>query len=157
MTESQTTPPPAAKQDSAIPPYGQDDTTFQSAGGVEGIRHLVDRFYDIMGSKPEYEKIHRWHPDETESRDKLARFLCGWMGGPRLFREKYGPIAIPKVHAHLNIQSAERDQWLNCMSEALETQDYPESLKAYLREQFKVPAGRIHTVCTRIHGSEGAE
>ena len=84
-------------------PYGHGDATFRAAGGEQGIRQLVDSFYDIMSEKPQYERIFRWHPDPHEARDKLARFLCGWMGGPRRYHEKYGAISIPKVHAHLAV------------------------------------------------------
>ncbi len=129
------------------PRYGFRDTTFQAAGGEEGIRQLVDCFYDLMSSKPEYQKIYEWHPDVDVARDKLARFLCGWMGGPRRYQEKYGPISIPKVHAHLPITTAERDMWINCMSEALKQQAYAPSLKRYLLEQLSVPAEHIRRAC----------
>ena len=80
----------------AGPAYGTGDATYQAAGGEAGIRALVDSFYDIMESDPAYREIHAWHPADGQlSRDKLARFLCAWTGGPRLYREKYGPISIP--------------------------------------------------------------
>ncbi|MGI9293670.1 MAG: group II truncated hemoglobin [Pseudomonadales bacterium] len=127
--------------------YGVGDATFLAAGGEAGIRDLVDSFYDIMSSDPEYRTIWSWHPDDNNlSRDKLARFLCGWMGGPRRYNEKYGPISIPSAHAHLNVTARERDQWLGCMNKALAQQDYPQSLVAYLLEQLFVPAERIRTI-----------
>ena len=87
------------------------------------------------------------HPaDLTVSRDKLARFLCGWMGGPRRYREKYGPITIPGAHAHLGVTAKERDQWLACMAKALAARDYPDSLVDYLLTQLAVPAERIRQV-----------
>lgn len=125
-------------------PYGQGDNTYQAAGGQAGIRRLVDCFYDRMGTDPAFQRIHDWHPDETLAREKLALFLCGWMGGPRLFRERFGTISIPLVHAHLPVTAVERDMWLACMQYALAQQpDYPESLKVYLLEQLAVPAERV--------------
>lgn len=125
-------------------PYGEGDATFQAAGGESGIRRLVDRFYDIMSSDPAFATIWSWHPEDRElSRDKLARFLCAWMGGPRLFSEKYGRISIPGAHQHLKVTATERDQWLNCMALALADQHYPQSLVDYLLEQLAVPAERI--------------
>lgn len=136
------------------PPYGQGDTSFQAAGGVDGIRQLVDCFYDLMDSLPEAQGIRNMHKtDLTESRDKLARFLCGWLGGPRLFAEKYGPISIPGVHAHLEIGEQERDAWLLCMSIAADRQPYEESFKKYLLEQLFVPADRIRVVSARQHAA----
>ena len=127
--------------------YGEGDATFRAAGGEEGIRRLVDTFYDIMGSRPEYARIFHWHPDPIDARDKLARFLCGWMGGPRRYHEKYGAISIPKVHAHLAVTGAERDAWLSCMSEALAAQAYPDSLRRYLIRELAVPADAVRRAC----------
>lgn len=124
--------------------YGKGDATFQAAGGETGIRKLVEDFYAIMGSNADYATIFNWHPGDVQlSIDKLARFLCGWMGGPRLYSQKYGPINIPGAHRHLGVTEVERDQWLDCMAEALAKQDYPAELKSYLREQLAVPAERI--------------
>ncbi len=128
------------------PRYGDGDASFQAAGGRTGIRRLVDNFYDLMEQLPETQEIRALHPaDLTQSRDKLARFLCGWLGGPQLYREKYGSIRIPSAHAHLNIGTKQRDAWLLCMHKALEQQPYAESFKAYLIEQLAIPAERCRT------------
>ncbi len=130
--------------------YGKADATFKAAGGQAGIRKLVDAFYDIMGSDEAYRDIWMMHPEVNEvSRDKLARFLCAWTGGPRLYAEKYGAISIPGVHAHLAISSAHRDQWLGCMAMALQRCNYPEKLQAYMLAQLAVPAERIRTICAK--------
>ena len=106
-------------------PYGTGDASFQAAGGETGIRQLVDEFFDRMGSDERFATIFAMHPDDNEvSRDKLARFLCGWLGGPKLYNEKYGAIGIPRVHAHLAIATPERDQWLTCMSESVALQPF---------------------------------
>ena len=64
------------------------------------------------------------HPgDLTVSIDKLARFLCGWMGGPKRYSEKYGGIAIPPAHSHLPVGESEKQAWLDCMREALDKLD----------------------------------
>lgn len=123
--------------------YGVGDTSYLAAGGETGIRKLVDDFYDAMERLPKAEKIRDMHPaDLTISRDKLTLFLCGWLGGPRLYAQKYGPIRIPQVHGHLEIGRDERDAWLLCMREALKTQPYPAAFKHYLLEQLYVPAER---------------
>ena len=125
------------------PQYGDGDTSFQAAGGEEGIRQLIDDFYDIMDTLPEARGIRDMHPqDLTVSRDKLARFLCGWLGGPKLYWEKYGRIQIPRAHNHLRIGIHERDTWLLCMWKALGAQPYEEDFKRYLIEQLFVPAER---------------
>ena len=129
--------------------YGNGDATYRAAGGRDGIRRLIDTFFDIMSADPRYRVIYDWHPPDGEvSRDKLALFLSGWMGGPRPFIEKYGPIRIPDAHRHLAITAVERDLWLSCMKEALLRQDYPRDLVDYLLRQLAVPAERIRQACS---------
>ncbi len=126
--------------------YGTGDTSFQAAGGEEGIRKLVDNFYDRMGSDPRFSTIYNMHPDDIEiSIDKLARFLCGWLGGPKRYQEKYGPISIPSVHQHLSIGTDERDQWLTCMKESIDEQAYEADFKEYLIFQLGIPAEVIRS------------
>ncbi len=128
--------------------YGTADGSYIAAGQLEGIRKLVDRFYEYMDKLPEAKKIRAMHPqDLTVSRDKLTCFLSGWLGGPRLYSEKYGSISIPMVHKHLSIASPERDAWLLCMRDAANDQSYHNTFKRYLLEQLFVPAERVRQVC----------
>lgn len=127
--------------DNDKPAYGHGDGSFRAAGREPGIRKLVDEFFDRMGTDDRFATIHAMHPDDPEiSRDKLARFLCGWLGGPKLYREKYGGISIPRAHEHLAIATSERDQWLTCMAETVAEQDFDPRFKKYLMEQLFVPA-----------------
>lgn len=128
--------------------YGTGDASFQAAGGVTGLRQLVDNFFDRMSSDHRFVTIYSMHPEDKEvSRDKLARFLCGWLGGPKLYNEKYGAIGIPRVHAHLAIATDERDQWLTCMTESVAEQPYASDFKIYLMEQLHVPAEAVRRRC----------
>jgi len=130
-------------------PYGSGDTSFQAAGGEAGLRRLVDAFYDEMQRDPAARRILEMHPDDLAvSRDKLARFLSGWLGGPRRYQEKYGSITIPGAHRHLDIGESERDAWLRCMAVAVGRQPYADEFKDYLLEQLFVPAERIRQVCS---------
>lgn len=125
-------------------PYGQDDASFIAAGGVEGIQKLVKDFYHIMDKLPEALVIRKMHPDNLEvSVDKLARFLCGWLGGPKLYNERYGSISIPAAHAHMVIGEHERNSWINCMQQAISQQAYATDFAEYLLVQLRVPAERI--------------
>lgn len=129
---------------SNTPLYGFSDTSFQAAGGIDGIRQLVDDFYLEMDALPEAVIIRKMHKiDLSESRDKLTLFLCGWMGGPGLYHEKYGSINIPRDHAHLPIGETERDAWLLCMERAIAKQNYSPEFSTYLLAQLKIPAERI--------------
>ena len=129
------------------PLYGSEDASYQAAGELKGITQLVNCFYDFMETLPEAKVIKAMHPDDlTVSRDKLTCFLSGWLGGPRLFRDKYGPISIPQIHKHLTVKSNERDAWLLCMKKAAAEQPYQEAFKKYLLEQLFVPAEKVRQV-----------
>jgi hemoglobin len=124
--------------------YREGDNQFRLAGGEEGITKLANDFYDLMESLPEARKILFMHPtDLTVSRDKLARFLCGYMNGPDLYEEKYGPIHLGPAHAHLAIGTAEKDAWLLCMRKALDMQDWPPEFRAFMFTRLQIPAERI--------------
>ncbi len=126
--------------------YGDGDTSYRAAGEFAGLQRLVERFYFYMDTLPEARAIRAMHRDDlSESKDKLARFLSGWLGGPKLYREKYGEIIVPRAHHHLPIGTAERDAWLLCMEKALEEQPYAEDFKRYMLEQLFVPAERSRT------------
>jgi len=129
--------------------YGNGDASFQAAGGEPGLRRLVDDFYAEMQRLPEARRILAMHPENLAvSRDKLARFLSGWLGGPRRYQERYGSITIPSAHRHLDVGEAERDAWLQCMANAVALQPYADDFKAYLLAQLFVPAERIRQVCS---------
>lgn len=126
--------------------YGFGDNTLRALGGENAVRELVDRFYDVMERLPEARQIRKLHPEDLSlSRDKLATFLTGWMGGPSLYREKFGPIAIPRAHAHLPIGEEERDAWLLCMQTALDEVQVTADLKDYLMTQLSIPAEMCRT------------
>lgn len=129
----------------------QDDRTlttpYQAAGELVGITRLVDEFYVNMDTLPESEIIRNMHPpDLTESRKKLTYFLCGWLGGPKLFQQRYGPISIPGFHKQFPIGYEERDTWLLCMQRAIAVQPYSDQFKDYLLAALSIPAERVREV-----------
>jgi len=67
-------------------------TPYDVVGGAAGVRRVVDRFYDLMDGLREAYRIRKLHPqDLSGSRDKLYWFLSGWLGGPQLYVERFGP------------------------------------------------------------------
>ena len=124
--------------------YREGDNQYQIAGGEEGCTKLANDFYDVMEKLPEARKILFMHPgDLTVSREKLARFLAGYMNGPELYEQKYGPLALGPAHGHLAIGTAEKDAWLLCMRKALDMQDWPEEFKDFMFIRLQTPAERI--------------
>ena len=138
------TPKPMNKESPQNKPYGFEDTSFKAAGGFEGIQKLVKSFCQFMDELNEAKTIRSMHAkDLTLIDDKLTHFLCYWLGGPRQYREKYGPISILQVHRHLVVNKTERDVWLLCMEKAIELQPYKASFKTYLLQQLALPAERV--------------
>ena len=108
------------------PQYGFQDSSYLAAGGKEGIQSLVESFYSYMDSLEAAQHIRRMHPDDLDiSKEKLTLFLCGWLGGPSLYQDKYGSISIPQAHKPFRVGFEERDAWLLCMDKAVSDQSYP--------------------------------
>ncbi len=127
--------------------YGQGDSTLQGVGGTKGLHKLVEDFYLTMSTNSDFKKLKDMHPSDLRlSIDKLFCFLSGWMGGERLYSQKYGSISIPQAHSHIDVGYEDKQMWLDCMSIALDKQGYPEELKSYLLVQLEVPAERIRQV-----------
>ncbi|MBC3861623.1 group II truncated hemoglobin [Undibacterium jejuense] len=106
-------------------------------GGADNLRHLVDRFYDLMELEPEFAGIRAMHPVPMDSsRDKLFWFLSGWMGGPDLYISQFGHPRLRARHLPFAIASAERDQWLRCMAWAMQDVGIEEGLQQHLMQSF---------------------
>ena len=108
--------------------------------GEQGIRDLVDAFYDIMDTLPEAGDIRKMHKsDLTPVKEKLGDYLIGWMGGPPLYADKHGTVCMTEPHEPYAIGPVERDQWLLCMNKALEQVNASDELKEMLKEpMFRV-------------------
>lgn len=126
------------------PTYGTDDASYRAAGGDDGIRRLVDRFYVHMDALSEARALRAMHAaDLTEVREKLVVFLAAWLGGPNEYRARFGPISIPGFHARFAIDEAERDAWLLCMARAVDEQPWAEPFKSYFMQAISIPAERV--------------
>ncbi len=113
------------------------ESIYESIGGEQRLRALVDRFYDLMDTAPEAAGIRALHPENlTESRNKLFWFLSGWSGGPPMYIERFGHPRLRARHLPFSIGEAERDQWLWCMNRALEEQVTDGLLRIQLSHAF---------------------
>ncbi|MGX8882671.1 group II truncated hemoglobin [Methylovorus sp. MP688] len=101
-------------------PGSSKATFFELLGGVDQIRALVERFYDVMDSDPKAANLRAIHAaDLTEAREKLFMFLTGWTGGPQLYIERYGHPFLRRRHLPFAIGEEQRDQWMYCMVRAM--------------------------------------
>jgi hemoglobin len=100
--------------------YGVGDCSYIAAGEISGLIKLVDSFYGFMDTLSEAKDIRSMHRDDlTSSKKKLAYFLSGWLGGPKLYSENFGSISIPSAHKHLAIGVERSEAWILCMQKAV--------------------------------------
>lgn len=116
------------------PPFA---TPFEWIGGEARIHALVDRFYDLMDLEPGYAALRAAHgPELANARERLSMFLCGWMGGPQHYTERFGHPMLRRRHMPFSIGVLERDQWVSCMDQAMQETGVDEVLRARLKESF---------------------
>ncbi|MBQ0937174.1 group II truncated hemoglobin [Ideonella paludis] len=124
-----------ADDDTSSAPAGP--TPFEMMGGEARVRSLVDRFYDLMDLEPRFTVLRQVHGSTLDdARDKLFWFLCGWLGGPNHFIERFGHPRLRARHLPFSIGREERDQWLACMFQAMEDEQVPEALASRLQKSF---------------------
>jgi hemoglobin len=124
--------------------FGIEDASYCAAGKEPGIGQLVEDFYRYMDTLEAAATIRAMHPKNLSlSKEKLKVFLTGWLGGPRTYSDRFGPIRIPLAHAHLAVDESERDAWLLCMNHAVNEQPWAPEFKAYFMQVIAVPAERV--------------
>lgn len=110
---------------------------YERLGGDPAVRDLVDRFYDLMVLEPAYAALRAIHPPSLElSREKLYQFLSGWLGGPQLYVERYGHPRLRARHMPFTIGASERDQWMACMTQAMDELQVDPALRKELTAAF---------------------
>lgn len=115
----------------------QRAAAFEALGGEAMVQALVERFYDLMELDAAYSALRAVHgPDLTQARQKLSWFLCGWLGGPQHYTERFGHPRLRMRHMPYTIGILERDQWLACMDQAMVEVGMAEALRLRLRDSF---------------------
>jgi len=116
-------------------------THYERIGGEVVVRKLVDRFYELMDQQQDFHGIRELHAKSLKaSREKLFMFLSGWLGGPQLYVEKFGHPRLRQRHLPFAIGEGERDQWMNCMLQAMQGLGLEESLRKELAAAFQKTA-----------------
>jgi hemoglobin len=113
------------------------ESPFARLGGETAVRALVDRFYDLMELEPVFAELRALHPTPLDgSRDKLFWFLCGWLGGPNHYTDRFGHPRLRARHMPYTIGLKERDQWMACMVQAMAEQHVGTELAQRLTQSF---------------------
>ena len=121
-----------------------ENPPYKILGGEDKLRQLVNRFYDIMDESPEAWEIRKLHaPELDEAREKLFKFLSGWLGGPPLYEQEYGHPMLRRRHLPFAIGERERDQWLMCMQQAMDEVGVEGQLRQHLDMSFFRTADHI--------------
>lgn len=112
-------------------------TPFDWIGGEARVKALVDRFYDLMDLEPGYAALRAAHgSDLAKARQHLFWFLCGWLGGPQHYTERFGHPKLRLRHMPFVIGILERDQWLACMDQAMGETGVDPALRERLQTSF---------------------
>jgi hemoglobin len=112
-------------------------TPFDWIGGETVVKALCDRFYDLMELEPNYAALRSVHgTDLTQAREKLFWFLCGWLGGPSHYTDRFGHPRLRMRHMPFAIGIRERDQWLSCMDQAMRETEIDSELRERLKSSF---------------------
>ena len=112
-------------------------TPFEWIGGEAVLLALSERFYDLMDLEPAYAALRSVHgPDLTQARQKLFWFLCGWLGGPSHYTDRFGHPRLRMRHMPFAIGIRERDQWLACMDQAMRETGIDPELRERLKGSF---------------------
>ncbi|MCK5479431.1 MAG: group II truncated hemoglobin [Methylococcales bacterium] len=113
-------------------------TPYELMGGEPVLLSLVDRFYFYMDTLPETEGIRKMHAQSlSNAKDKLFKFLSGWLGGPDLFIQEFGHPMLRKRHFPFVIGLPERNQWMICMNKAMAEIPMDTSLRESLLEALE--------------------
>lgn len=106
---------------------------YERLGGEPVLRRLVSRFYELMDTLPEAYGIRKLHQSDLSSaEEKLYLYLTGWLGGPQLYVEKYGHPRLRARHLPFPIATAEAEQWMLCMRQAMAESIADEALRGEL-------------------------
>ena len=122
----------------------ENRTAYEIIGGEEGVRRLVDHFYNYMDELDEVKQIRSLHAKSLKtSREKLFLFLSGWLGGPDLYVQKYGHPMLRRRHLPFAIGIQERDEWMHCMKKALADMQLDPEIEQHLIRAFMQTADHM--------------
>lgn len=112
-------------------------TPFDWIGGEPAVQALVERFYDLMDLEPQYAAVRATHGSTLDdARQKLFWFLCGWLGGPDHYIERFGHPRLRMRHLPFAIGIRERDEWVLCMDQAMRETGVDDALRQRLNQSF---------------------
>lgn len=87
--------------------------------GEEKLNLVVQNFYNRVYSSPILKPL--FQVDRTSIQEKQMMFLTQFLGGPKLYSQKYGQPNMKKKHIPHPIDVRAKEEWLFCMKTAIDS------------------------------------
>lgn len=118
--------------------------------GPEGFKSLVAGFYERVATD---DLLRPLYPEEdlAPAERRLRLFLQQYFGGPTTYSIERGHPRLRARHMPFKIDQAARDRWMQHMGASLDEQDFPDEVKAIMRDYFEQGA----TFLMNHHPTEG--
>ena len=115
------------------------ETFFNRVGGEKTFNDLVSHFYALVAVNP---VLRPMYPDQDlkAAAQRLQMFLVQYWGGPSTYSEQRGHPRLRMRHAPFHIASKQRDEWLNCMRQAVDGLTIEQELKTELWNYLEMAA-----------------
>lgn len=99
-----------------------ETTLYERLGEREGIRAVVDDFYDRLGADEDLGALFE-DADMERLRRTQTDFLCEAAGGP----ETYDAAPVRDAHRHVPLDASDIERAVELLYESLDAYDVPEA------------------------------
>ena len=115
---------------------------YERVGGQKTFNELVSHFYALVAVNP---VLRPMYPDSDlkAAALRLEMFLVQYWGGPTTYSEQRGHPRLRMRHAPFHIATKERDEWLNCMRQAVDGLEINAELKTELWNYLEMAANSM--------------
>ena len=115
---------------------------YERVGGQKTFNELVSHFYALVAVNP---VLRPMYPDSDlkAAAQRLEMFLVQYWGGPSTYSEQRGHPRLRMRHAPFHIATKERDEWLNCMRQAVDGLEINAELKTELWNYLEMAANSM--------------
>ena len=119
-----------------------EQSFYERVGGQKTFNELVSHFYALVAVNP---VLRPMYPDSDlkAAAQRLEMFLVQYWGGPTTYSEQRGHPRLRMRHAPFHIATKERDEWLNCMRQAVDGLEINAELKTELWNYLEMAANSM--------------
>ncbi len=119
-----------------------EQSFYERVGGQKTFNELVSHFYALVAVNP---VLRPMYPDSDlkAAAQRLEMFLVQYWGGPTTYSEQRGHPRLRMRHAPFHIATKERDEWLNCMRQAVDGLEINADLRTELWNYLEMAANSM--------------